>query len=105
MSSEEEERLTYAQLCEELAKQNRARLVHLMALPMYYEIPLIVKRTMEDTVKNLLHLHSLPFEDYTEPEDTECYFLVTVSPTRIHILGKFDPVYVSFQTPDLLLPC
>jgi len=105
MSSEEEERLSYAQLCQELAKQDRTRLAHCMALPACYEIPVIVKRTMADTVKNQLHLHNFPIEDYTEPEDKECYFLISVAPTKVRLLGQLDAEFVSFQSPDLLLPC
>lgn len=105
MSSSEEERLTYAQLCEELAKQDEARLAHGMVVPKYYEIPVIVKRTMEDTVKNQLYLHSLAFKDYTEAEDRECYFLIFVAPARVQLLEKLDAEFVSFQSPDLLLPC
>ena len=104
-SEEEEERLTYAELCQQLAKQDRARIAHSMKLPTHYEIPLIVKRTMEETVKNQLHLYNLYFQDYTEPKDTECYFLAAVSPANVHFLEKLDPQFVCFQTPDLLLPC
>jgi len=105
MSSEEEKevRLTYGELCRELVTQNIARMERHLQLPNLHDIGLIVKRPIQDSVKQHLRAHNLPFKDYTEPTDAECLWLVSVSIGRLYILKNLDPQAVCFQPPDILL--